>query len=90
MTYIAIAERDSMRVRMKNWVFLELESALQRNSPAMKSSAQFKHSRTPSGLLIPLILACFALSKNAQGVVPPPDGGHPNFTTAEGTKAFKA
>lgn len=37
-----------------------------------------------------LALPClsFALPK-AQAVVPPPDGGYPNFTTAEGTNALK-
>jgi trimeric autotransporter adhesin len=48
--------------------------------------------RSPSRLtllLIPLVLACFALSHIAQAVVPPPDGGYPGFTTAEGTNALK-
>jgi trimeric autotransporter adhesin len=36
-----------------------------------------------------LALVCFALSPVAQAVVPPPDGGYPNFTTAEGTKALQ-
>src|ERR1044071_2544806 len=27
---------------------------------------------------------------NVFGVVPPPDGGYPNFTTAEGTKALQS
>jgi hypothetical protein len=49
-------------------------------------------SRSPSRLallLIPLVFACFALSQSVQGVVPPPDGGYPGFTTAEGTNALK-
>jgi hypothetical protein len=54
----------------------------------MKTSNQFKLPQKLSGLFIPLILACFALSQSAQGVVPPPDGGYPGFTTAEGTKAL--
>src|SRR6266513_2901819 len=29
-----------------------------------------------------------ALSPTTQGVVPPPDGGYPNFTTAEGQNAL--
>ena len=33
-------------------------------------------------------LACFALPQRTQAVVPAPDGGYPNFTTAEGTKAL--
>ena len=41
-------------------------------------------------LLIPLALAlaCFALSPTARAVDPPPDGGYPNFNTAEGTDAL--
>jgi hypothetical protein len=39
-------------------------------------------------LLIPLLLACFALSPTAQAVVPPPDGGYPGSNTAEGTDAL--
>ena len=33
-------------------------------------------------------IACIGLFPNAQAVVPPPDGGYPNFTTAEGQKAL--
>jgi hypothetical protein len=36
-----------------------------------------------------LAFVCFALSPAAQAVVPPPDGGYPNFTTAEGDNALK-
>jgi trimeric autotransporter adhesin len=41
-------------------------------------------------LFIAVAVACFGLSPapNAFGVVPAPDGGYPNFTTAEGTKAL--
>src|SRR5258707_15597354 len=39
-------------------------------------------------LLIPLALACFALSPGAQAVSPPPDGGYPNGNTAEGNNAL--
>jgi Chaperone of endosialidase len=39
--------------------------------------------------LVGLVLICFALASPAQAVVPPPDGGYPNFTTAEGTKALQ-
>src|SRR6476660_6492720 len=39
-------------------------------------------------LLIPLVVTCFAPLLRAQGVVPPPDGGYPGFTTAAGTKAL--
>ena len=40
-------------------------------------------------VLITFALACFALLPKAHAVVPPPDGGYPNFTTAEGTKALQ-
>jgi hypothetical protein len=42
--------------------------------------------------LIMTVLSFFYLlapAPKAQAVVPPPDGGYPNFTTAEGTKALK-
>jgi Chaperone of endosialidase len=39
-------------------------------------------------LFIAFTLICFALSPRAQAVVPPPDGGYPNFNTAEGQKAL--
>ena len=41
-------------------------------------------------ILITFALACFALSQRAQGVVPPPPGGYPNFTTAAGDNALQA
>src|SRR5437773_1563758 len=39
-------------------------------------------------LLIPLALAWFAISPVARSVSPAPDGGYPNFSTAEGTDAL--
>src|SRR5437763_1982638 len=41
-------------------------------------------------LFVAFTLICFALSHNAQGVVPPPPGGYPNFTTAAGDHALQA
>jgi Chaperone of endosialidase len=41
-------------------------------------------------LFIAGVLACFGLLPKALAVVPPPDGGYPNFTTAEGTKALQS
>jgi hypothetical protein len=38
--------------------------------------------------MIALLLA-FRLMPHAEAVVPPPDGGYPNFTTAEGTNALQ-
>ena len=40
-------------------------------------------------LFIALTLICFAVSPAARAVVPPPDGGYPNFTTAEGDHALQ-
>jgi hypothetical protein len=37
-----------------------------------------------------LLLASFAFLPQVQAVNPPPDGGYPNFTTAEGDNALKA
>jgi len=34
------------------------------------------------------VLACLALSPTARAVLPPPDGGYPNFNTAEGDNAL--
>ena len=41
-------------------------------------------------LLIPLVLACFALSPTARAVSPAPDGGYPAGNTAEGTQALQS
>src|SRR6266404_2673358 len=39
-------------------------------------------------LLIPLVLACFALSPTARAVLPAPDGGYSGSNTAEGDNAL--
>ncbi len=39
-------------------------------------------------LLIASVVACSEVLPTAQAVVPPPDGGYPNFTTAEGQNAL--
>jgi hypothetical protein len=51
----------------------------------MKPLIQLK---TTAPLLIALVLLGFALLPKALAVVPPPDGGYPNFTTAEGQNAL--
>ena len=44
----------------------------------------------PQNLIVLLFFViCVGLSRQTQAVVPPPDGGYPNFTTAEGTNALK-
>jgi hypothetical protein len=55
---------------------------------AMKSIIQFKTAAAP--LLIILALLCFGLSPKVQAVNPPPDGGYPNFNTAEGENALES
>jgi hypothetical protein len=45
--------------------------------------------KTTQPLLVTLALLCFGVLSGVQAVVPPPDGGYPNFTTAEGTKALQ-
>ena len=42
--------------------------------------------------LIHIVIAiiCIGLSRGAQAVVPSPDGGYPNFTTAEGNNALQS
>ena len=45
----------------------------------------------PQNLIHILIgIVCIGFLPRAQPVVPPPDGGYPNFTTAEGTKALQS
>jgi trimeric autotransporter adhesin len=53
----------------------------------MNPLIQFK---TTLLFFITLALVCFGLLPRAQAVVPPPDGGYPGFTTAEGTKALQS
>jgi hypothetical protein len=51
-----------------------------------RNSSDMKTSIPP--LLITFALVCFALVQNTQAVSPPPDGGYPNFNTAEGQNAL--
>ena len=41
-------------------------------------------------LILFALLTYFAVTMGVEAVVPPPDGGYPNFTTAEGDNALKA
>ena len=45
-------------------------------------------TNTPSLILIPLLTG-FAFLQSVHAVIPPPDGGYPNFNTAEGTNALQ-
>jgi hypothetical protein len=40
-------------------------------------------------LFLVALLLCFGVLQGVQAVVPPPDGGYPNFNTAEGQNALK-
>ena len=51
----------------------------------MKTKTKFIHSA-----FAVFAFAWLALSPTTQAVVPPPDGGYPNFTTAEGQNALKS
>jgi hypothetical protein len=54
----------------------------------MKSFIQFRNT---TSFINALIITCFGLiplAPDTFGVVPPPDGGYPNFTTAEGQNAL--
>ena len=56
-------------------------------------TSQLKNSMSRSqlrcgSLLFPLMLACLVLSPMARAVDSPPDGGYPNFNTAEGEDAL--
>src|SRR5262245_54456786 len=44
--------------------------------------------KTTPIFIVVLLLACFGFFPAAKGVSPPPDGGYPNFTTAEGEDAL--
>jgi hypothetical protein len=55
----------------------------------MKSEFKMKNQNTTfTMILFGIALLCAAPAPKAFGVVPPPDGGYPNFTTAEGQKAL--
>ncbi len=53
-----------------------------------------KQMKTITNILYPAIavfaLTCFGISPASRAVVPPPDGGYPNFTTAEGDNALRS
>src|ERR1041385_876586 len=53
----------------------------------MKKMTRIIHSPL---LAIALGWLAMQFAPDVFGVVPPPDGGYPNFTTAEGTKALQS
>jgi hypothetical protein len=59
------------------------------------TTSQLSNAVNPSPLrrgflLIPLVLACFALLPGAQALTPAPDGGYPGGNTAEGQAALQS
>src|SRR5205823_72683 len=77
------------RKTLSRWL---LSSAFRRQwiQPAGKTKGQFmclpiqiRHS-----VFVAAALACVAISGNAHAVTPPPDGGYPNYNTAEGDDAL--
>src|SRR6266446_6410186 len=55
--------------------------------PTVRNSVRHTPIRRVS-LLIPLVFVCFGLSPAVRAVSPAPDGGYPNFNTAEGDDAL--
>src|SRR6476660_8411944 len=67
---------------------------LHKSKPAGKKKGRtmnplFELKKTAPLLLITLTLLCFGLLPKVLAVVPPPDGGYPGFTTAEGQNALQ-
>src|SRR6478736_3791447 len=55
----------------------------------MNPLIQFK-TIPPLLITVAWLLVCSGILPEVQAVVPPPDGGYPNFTTAEGTTALQS
>ena len=79
----------------RNWIAVNAvqQSNLNKNETKNMTTLRLRKSigRSPlrlALLLIPLGLACFALSPAAQALVPAPDGDYPNGNTAEGDGAL--
>jgi hypothetical protein len=64
----------------------EINSVGEKKERTMNPLIQLK--QTTSVFVLILMLACFALSPQAQAVTPAPDGGYPLANTAEGTNAL--
>jgi hypothetical protein len=77
-----------MKITQTSWsLLLRSEIISHLTIPSIRSSI----SRPPLRrgiLLIPLVLAWFALSPTVRAVDPPPDGGYPGNNTAEGEDAL--
>jgi trimeric autotransporter adhesin len=66
----------------------QLERKIMKNMDALRNSGNRSFWRRGS-VFIPLgLFALLAVSPTSRAVTPPPDGGYPNFTTAEGQNAL--
>src|SRR6266536_2673728 len=66
-----------------------MNKLLHLNPPSMITRNPMNRSPLRHGFpLISCVLACLALSPASRALSPPPDGGYPNGTTAEGTQAL--
>src|SRR5438876_2881532 len=80
----------------RNWIAISAVRQSSLNKKMKTKTTTILHSRKSINrshlrrgyLLIPLVLACFALSPTAQAVNPAPDGGYSGDNTAEGTNAL--
>src|SRR5438034_6875851 len=83
-----MAIQSSTRNEIKNMTTLHLRKSIGR-SPLRLGLPRVQPIWIIRGfLLIPLVLACFALSPTARAVLPAPDGGYSGSNTAEGDNAL--
>src|SRR2546430_6274447 len=75
-------------LRFWSWKERSAANCLDKLARFFRDLPDMKTSIPP--VLITFAFVCFALSPRAQGVVPPPPGGYPNFTTAAGDHALQA
>jgi hypothetical protein len=66
---------------------VDMHHRIQRAAPILPMRTPINRSAPWCALLL-TALACFAVSPISQAVSPAPDGGYPNFTTAEGQNAL--
>ncbi len=94
-THCGDGKRFVVRPDEKLNCVVELESAIRVCGESPRQTGEI--SRIFPGMktsippvLITFALVCFSLFPKAHGVVPPPDGGYPGFSTAEGTNALQS
>ena len=80
----------SARPHLSEKILKLFRSDLERTSKETTSSKNRSHMKTNTAPLILIsLLTGLAFLQPALAVVPPPDGGYPNFNTAEGTNALQ-